>query len=492
MRLEHSSSDTIGPSSLAATSGLAIPQIRRPQTAEPFSNPPPHWPRRVDSSIRREPLGHPAPETILPTPHLAASYSVRRKPLQRLLTLQPLALPPPGPSASESSPRTPLSSAGYSIPRKPLWNPAKDLPDVPRLPRLPRGDSLPARGTALVAVSTTKESLDDRYRNHSKKGEYTTDKELPKIPVEERTEAVHTTFSASREAIVDVISPTTKFRDVSRSKTSLAQPVSAKDDEPRNGVSQITLAAISSALSAAASPLATPGIVEFSDPIASPAVSPAISAVENYTTAAERPDTPATEASAGADGDNESSIEFEPLDIGPKIELAVLQLPPIFPLLTPGELSEDQPCYNDTSFGLFGLDIFTTGEHTELGLLARTPASPPVGRHLAPSPEGPSGKPYEQVMEPQLVARGQPRNHNGKGSVDLSKPRPAKSQSQKAMLSRALQKANTAVQLDNSQNFDGARQAYAEACTLLEQVLHKTSAEEDRNKLEAIVSTATP
>jgi hypothetical protein len=55
------------------------------------------------------------------------------------------------------------------------------------------------------------------------------------------------------------------------------------------------------------------------------------------------------------------------------------------------------------------------------------------------------------------------------------------------MLSKALQKANTAVQLDNAQNFEGARISYLEACELLQQVLQKTSSEEDRRKLEAIV-----
>jgi hypothetical protein len=55
------------------------------------------------------------------------------------------------------------------------------------------------------------------------------------------------------------------------------------------------------------------------------------------------------------------------------------------------------------------------------------------------------------------------------------------------MLSKALQKANTAVQLDNAQNFEGARRAYAEACAVLQQVLLRTSGEEDRRKLEAIV-----
>lgn len=55
------------------------------------------------------------------------------------------------------------------------------------------------------------------------------------------------------------------------------------------------------------------------------------------------------------------------------------------------------------------------------------------------------------------------------------------------MLSKALQKANTAVQLDNAQNFEGARASYLEACELLQQVLQKTSSEDDRRKLEAIV-----
>ncbi|KAK4110141.1 hypothetical protein N656DRAFT_736576 [Canariomyces notabilis] len=67
--------------------------------------------------------------------------------------------------------------------------------------------------------------------------------------------------------------------------------------------------------------------------------------------------------------------------------------------------------------------------------------------------------------------------------------RPGKPPSQKAMLSKALQKANTAVQLDNAQNFEGARRAYAEACAVLQQVLLRTSGEEDRRKLEAIHET---
>ncbi|KAL2128711.1 hypothetical protein VTI74DRAFT_8812 [Chaetomium olivicolor] len=96
---------------------------------------------------------------------------------------------------------------------------------------------------------------------------------------------------------------------------------------------------------------------------------------------------------------------------------------------------------------------------------------------------------------------GQTRGHSrsrstgGKGSADTTRTRDkdrersGKQPSQKAMLSKALQKANTAVQLDNAQNFEGARRAYAEACAVLQQVLLRTTGEEDRRKLEAIHET---
>lgn len=63
-----------------------------------------------------------------------------------------------------------------------------------------------------------------------------------------------------------------------------------------------------------------------------------------------------------------------------------------------------------------------------------------------------------------------------------------KTSSQKAMLSKALQKAHTAVLLDNAQNFEGAMKAYRDACALLQQVMNKSSGEEDRKKLKTIVS----
>ena len=64
-----------------------------------------------------------------------------------------------------------------------------------------------------------------------------------------------------------------------------------------------------------------------------------------------------------------------------------------------------------------------------------------------------------------------------------------KTPSQKAMLSKALQKANHAVLLDNAQNFEGAMAAYGDACALLQQVMIRSSGSDDRRKLEAVVGS---
>lgn len=95
---------------------------------------------------------------------------------------------------------------------------------------------------------------------------------------------------------------------------------------------------------------------------------------------------------------------------------------------------------------------------------------------------------YESGQDHHYANHGHTRNRSGKSSGDSTKYRGAKPPSQKAMLSHALQRANAAVQLDNSQDFIGARAAYIEACTLLEQVLQRTTAPDDQRKLEAIVS----
>ncbi|CAK7237909.1 hypothetical protein SBRCBS47491_010201 [Sporothrix bragantina] len=98
----------------------------------------------------------------------------------------------------------------------------------------------------------------------------------------------------------------------------------------------------------------------------------------------------------------------------------------------------------------------------------------------------------EVVSASRAYPRNRSQNANGNtDSTKSTKDRSSKPPSQKAMLSRALQKANTAVQLDNAGNIEGAREAYAEACGLLQQVLLKTPGEEDRRKLEAIKITYT-
>ncbi|KAK6836755.1 hypothetical protein PG987_007250 [Apiospora arundinis] len=85
------------------------------------------------------------------------------------------------------------------------------------------------------------------------------------------------------------------------------------------------------------------------------------------------------------------------------------------------------------------------------------------------------------------------RSSNTKSSMDsTARDRErGKQPSQKAMLSKALAKANTAVQLDNAQNYQAARQSYSEACDLLQHVLARTTGEEDKKKLEAIRRTYT-
>lgn len=104
------------------------------------------------------------------------------------------------------------------------------------------------------------------------------------------------------------------------------------------------------------------------------------------------------------------------------------------------------------------------------------------------APQPPSRQMPQDIPRDDQPLRGHGRRRSSRGSNDAEKSKTAKPPSQKAMLSRALQKANTAVQLDNAQNLEGARVAYSEACDLLQQVLKRTSADEDKRKLEAIVS----
>ncbi|KAK7754793.1 hypothetical protein SLS62_003107 [Diatrype stigma] len=100
------------------------------------------------------------------------------------------------------------------------------------------------------------------------------------------------------------------------------------------------------------------------------------------------------------------------------------------------------------------------------------------------------------LLPPAPVTRGTMRGHTrNRSSTALGGPESPKDKrskpSQKAMLSKALAKANTAVQLDKASNYESARESYIEACELLHQVLARTTGGEDRNKLEAIRGTYT-
>ncbi|KAI0884625.1 uncharacterized protein GGS22DRAFT_144984 [Annulohypoxylon maeteangense] len=61
--------------------------------------------------------------------------------------------------------------------------------------------------------------------------------------------------------------------------------------------------------------------------------------------------------------------------------------------------------------------------------------------------------------------------------------------SSKAMLATALAKANTAVQLDNTQSYTFARKYYQESCVLLSALVDRASREKDREKLKSIRQT---
>jgi len=124
---------------------------------------------------------------------------------------------------------------------------------------------------------------------------------------------------------------------------------------------------------------------------------------------------------------------------------------------------------------------------SDLSNPART-ASPAMRVNTTLLPPAPVTRDRERDAAPGTRGHSRSRSTT-KGSDDSTKNRERSAKpSQKAMLSKALNKANTAVQLDNAQNYSTARAAYIEACELLQQVLARTNGEDDRRKLEAIVS----
>lgn len=92
----------------------------------------------------------------------------------------------------------------------------------------------------------------------------------------------------------------------------------------------------------------------------------------------------------------------------------------------------------------------------------------------------------EQAQETAAVRKSQ--EQKAVNFDDLGELEEKVEKSLKPMLSKALVKASTAVQLDQAKDFQSAWSAYWEACDLLHQVMLRTIEDEDKNKLAAIVS----
>ena len=99
-------------------------------------------------------------------------------------------------------------------------------------------------------------------------------------------------------------------------------------------------------------------------------------------------------------------------------------------------------------------------------------------------------KDVSQLHNQGLAARRSSTEESNSLLADKEKNRVKhqRGQSQKTMLSKALQKANTAVLLDNAANFEGAMDAYNDACYLLQLVMLRSNGGEDEKlKLQEIV-----
>lgn len=97
----------------------------------------------------------------------------------------------------------------------------------------------------------------------------------------------------------------------------------------------------------------------------------------------------------------------------------------------------------------------------------------------------------DPIYRPRPQSRENTHDRAEAGSVSPQRARRQQQRgpSQKAMLSKALQKANTAVLLDNAANFEGAIEAYQDACQLLQLVMVRSSGTDDeKSKLQEIVS----
>ena len=73
-------------------------------------------------------------------------------------------------------------------------------------------------------------------------------------------------------------------------------------------------------------------------------------------------------------------------------------------------------------------------------------------------------------------------------TIRTSRPRTAEEKEKRVLLNKALQEANSAVELDHTQQYAVAKTAYKQACALMGTVIMRSSMEEDRRTLDSIVS----
>jgi hypothetical protein len=192
-----------------------------------------------------------------------------------------------------------------------------------------------------------------------------------------------------------------------------------------------------------------------------------------------------------------SSLTLPPINTLPSLQTSVTNSPsPLTGPITPSP---------STAQALSALhktvpDYFANWDEKPRDFAQKRPPSQSRSPRPDPSPSlAPPVSLNASSVKPSQRKKSRERGHSrhrsqtakgsaGTGSSSRPSSRSSKQPSQKAMLSKALQKANTAVLLDNAQNFEGAMQAYSEACALLQQVMTRSSGDDDRRKLEAIVS----
>ncbi|KAF2152474.1 hypothetical protein K461DRAFT_294135 [Myriangium duriaei CBS 260.36] len=144
--------------------------------------------------------------------------------------------------------------------------------------------------------------------------------------------------------------------------------------------------------------------------------------------------------------------------------------PPIMQPLTPGTAGLTTPSGAAEGNDYFGLGIAVTKDNT-----------PKPGD---PTPLSPNHPHYTNRR-----ANFAPQESPNQDKKVMRVTKEKRERDKKTMLSKALEKANTAVLLDNAQNFAAALDAYSDACGLLEQVMERTTGPEDRAKLDAIRNT---